>query len=124
MARNLISFAAVAFAAGLTLAGCGGSGEAETQNNLAAAEPPPKEMPPAIRANRIYRCADNSLVYVDYYTDNSAQIRTSQDGAPTRLTAEGGNPPYVAEGYSVASDAERTTIAVPGKRAQSCRSRS
>ena len=129
MARNLISFAAAALTAGsLALSAC--NSEPETvgpadndPQREALAKATPKELPPAIQASRTYRCQDNSLVYVDFFTNNTARIRTTEGGTPTMLRAEGGNPPFVAEGYSVAANSERTNIAVPGKGSQSCRAR-
>jgi hypothetical protein len=126
MERNLISFASVAVASSLALSACNTepetltSGPADPQKE-ALAKAAPKELPPSIQRSRTYRCADNSLVYVDFYTNHTAQLRTEQGGAPTMLTAPDGNPPYVAEGYSVASDAARTNITVPGRASQSCR---
>lgn len=126
MTRNLISFAAVAIAASLGLNACNyepekvGPATNDPQRD-ALAKAPPVALPPSIQASRTYRCADNSLVYVDFYTNDTAQIRTSQGGQPTLLRAEGGNPPYRAEGFSVAANAGRTTIAVPGRGSQSCR---
>ena len=128
MARNLISFAAAAIAGSLTLSACNVEPETvgprdDDPQKEALAKATPKQLPPSIQASRTYRCADNSLVYVDFYTNNTAHVRTEQGGTPTILTAEGGNPPYVAEGYSVAANAERTNIAVPGRAGQSCRAR-
>ena len=125
MTRNLISFAA-ALAGSLALSACSTEPEtvvagAEDPQKEALAKAAPKALPPSIQASRTYRCADNSLVYVDFYTNNTAQLRTEQGGTATTLTAEGGNPPFRAEGYSVAANAERTSIAVPGRAAQSCR---
>jgi hypothetical protein len=124
MTRNHISFAA-ATAALLSLGGCNmepekvGPADNDPQKE-ALAKAAPKQLPPSIQRSRTYRCADNSLVYVDFYTNHTAQLRTSEGGTPTTLTAVGGNPPYVAEGYSVGSDEARTNIAVPGRGSQSC----
>jgi hypothetical protein len=125
MTRNLISFAAVAIVASITLNACRNEpekvgGPADPQREALAKAPPVKELPPSIQDSRTYRCADNSLVYVDFYTNNTAQLRTSETGQPTMLRAEGGNPPYRAEGYSVAGNAARTSVTVPGRGTQSC----
>ena len=70
--------------------------------------------PPMIQVTRAYRCRDNSLVYVDFYTNNTATVRTSRDGLPVAtLTAEGGNPPYRAEGYSVSANADEISYTSP-----------
>jgi hypothetical protein len=126
MARNLISFAAAALAASLVLSACNQepetveAGPVDPQKE-ALAKAAPKELPPSIQASRTYRCADNSLVYVDFYTNNTAQLRTERGGTPTQLRTEGGTAPFIAEGYSVGANAERTNIAIPGRRSQSCR---
>ena len=41
-------------------------------------------------------------------------------GEAVNLTAEGGNPPYVAEGYSVSGNGEAVRITAPGKNNLSC----
>lgn len=128
MIRNLISSAAAASAALLTLAACSAEqpgGAADAQNQQERAEQRAAritELPPAIQASRTYRCGE-SVYYVDFYTDNTAQLRTEQTGPATTLTAEGGDPPFVAEGYSIGANASETRIRVPGNPAQSCRSR-
>lgn len=126
MSRNLISFAAAAVAGSLALAAC--SPEPTTivpddndPQKEALAKATPKQLPPSIQTSRTYRCADNSLVYVDFYTNQTAQLRTERGGTPTQLTAQDANSPYVAEGYTVAANSERTHITLPGKSAQSCR---
>ena len=52
---------------------------------------PKVELPPAIAASRTYRCKDNSLVYIDFYTNNTAMYRTEKGGtadhADTRVKA-------------------------------------
>ncbi len=84
--------------------------------------PPVTELPPAIQASRTYRCRDNSLVYADFYTNNSVRVRQGSPTAEqTTLTAAGGNPPFTAEGWSISSNAEEVTITQPGRGSQSCR---
>jgi hypothetical protein len=120
MTRNLISFAAAASAA-LALSACGSDQPEAAESNNVTAHVAQVQLPPSIQASRTYRCADNSVVYVDFYTNNTAQLRTEQTGPATALAAEGGNPPYLAEGYSVAANADTTRIETPGRAAQSCR---
>jgi len=82
----------------------------------------PIEAPPMIQASRTYRCRDNSLVYIDFLSNNTAIVRNERGQPPVAiLTAEGGNPPYTAEGYSVSANAETISYTAPGKGAQSCR---
>jgi hypothetical protein len=80
----------------------------------------PVAPPPMIQASRTYRCADNSLVYADFYTNNTVSVRMQKTGTPTILTAEGGKPPYKSGGYSVSANAAKVTFAAPGKKEQVC----
>jgi ABC-type uncharacterized transport system auxiliary subunit len=116
--------AAAATAAFLALGACNNEPETLTINEYdpqaaALANAAPVQLPPAITDNRAYRCSDNSLVYVDFYNNNSATIRTSQDGEAVTLTGAGG-PPYTAEGYSVSANATNVRITAPGKNNLSC----
>src|SRR5882757_10684769 len=70
----------------------------------------PVQLPPAITDSRTFRCADNSLFYVEFYNNNTAMIRTTRDGAPTQLTQAGGAGPYVGGGQSVSANAARVTV--------------
>ena len=121
MQKTLLLIAASA--ATLALAACNDQPETINQYDAQAQaleNAAPVELPPAITASRTYRCSDNSLVYVDFYNDNTAQLRTSQTGDTTVLTAAGGNPPYTAEGHSVGANAENVRITAPGKNNLSC----
>lgn len=80
---------------------------------------PPVELPPSILASRTYRCADNSLVYIDFFTNDTATVRTSADGERTRLTAADGGA-YEAEGFSVSANAPTIQYKAPGKAEQRC----
>lgn len=118
-------------AAAAALAGCGnenrnivgrGPDEGTPANALANAN---VQLPPSIAVSKIYRCADNTVAYVDWLSDSkSANIRTVQAGVPTRLTAaEPGKPMTGPAGYSLSGvpSAASVTIAVPGRKAQSCK---
>lgn len=109
---HLLTAAAVAVL--LTLGACGDNtpetvntydAQAEALKNAA-----PVELPPAIIASRTYRCSDNSLFYVDFYNNNTALLRTSQEGMPTSLTSPDGTAPYTGEGYSVSANANNVRI--------------
>ena len=82
----------------------------------------PIEAPPMIQASRTYRCRDNSLVFIDFYTNHTALVRTERGGDPVAsLTAQGGNPPYAGqEGYSVSANAEEISYTAPGRGTQTC----
>lgn len=81
----------------------------------------PVELPPMVTQSRTYRCADASLVYVDFLSNNTALYRTEKGGAATTLTSPEAGKPYIAEGYSVSSDGPQVEIAAGGKAAQSCK---
>lgn len=109
--------AAASAAALLALGACGDTepvtvntydAQAEALKNAA-----PVQLPPAVTASRTYRCSDNSLYYVDFYDNNTATLRTTQDGMPTMLTAAGADSAYSGEGYSVSGN--RTNVSINGK---------
>ena len=121
----------VALAAAVLLAGCnkenhtivaGGDPGDETANSAPAT---PVELPPTIAATKIYRCADNDLIYVDWLSDNkSANIRTDRNGSPTHVVApEAGQPMVAAGGYELSgtTGASSAKIAVPGHPSQTCK---
>ncbi|WP_419828119.1 hypothetical protein [Sphingomonas sp.] len=98
--------------------------EVPDDQKAALANAKPVELPPAILATKTYRCADSSVIYVDWFSgDKSANIRTAKGGEPTAvksdeagktMTADGG---FALDGSSTASTIKAT---VPGKKAQSC----
>ena len=105
MTRTPLLISLVAAAA---LAGC----NKESHTIVAGGEPARRhqcrrqanvQLPPAIVASKIYRCADNKIVYVDYLADNkTANVRTDKGGVPTQVTAaEAGKPMTAPGGYSV-----------------------
>ncbi|HEX8572619.1 MAG TPA: hypothetical protein VF759_07705 [Allosphingosinicella sp.] len=95
----------------------------EEQANAAAAanSAATLEAPPMIQASRTYRCKDNSLLYADFYTNNTVNVRDKKDGPGTILTAPGADQPYAAEGYSLSANAAQISYTAPGKGAQSCK---
>jgi hypothetical protein len=120
----------LALAAAAALAGC------SKENHTIVAEPggdsdtnaasnQPVELPPSIVDSKIYRCADNRVVYVDWLSDNkSANVRTEKGGTPTQVTAaEPGKALTAAGGYELEGAAKASTvkIAVPGHGSQSCK---
>ncbi|HET8750079.1 MAG TPA: hypothetical protein VFM42_04990 [Sphingomicrobium sp.] len=120
----------IALAAAAALTGCnkenhtivaGPDGENET--NVAANAN--IQLPPSIVATKIYRCADNVVVTVDYLSDNkSANVRVGKGGAPVQVaTAEPGKPMTAPGGYEISGSptGSTATIAVPGHSSQSCK---
>lgn len=85
-----LSLAIVAAAA---LAGCDQSdhnltaqGPYDPQAN-AVADTSSVTLPPSIAASKTYRCKDNSLLYVDWYSDGSARVKASPNEAGTLVPA-------------------------------------
>lgn len=121
----------LALVAAAALAGCnedhtivtGGPQEGNDANQAAAEAN--LTLPPSISASKIYRCADNDVVYVDWLSDGkSANIRAEKDSPPTQVTAaEAGKPMTAAGGYSLSGtpDAASVRIAVPGQSEESCK---
>jgi len=125
--NRTLTFALVAAAA---LAGCdqsdhtiNGAGPYDPQAN-AANSAAPVDMPPAIVASHIYRCKDNSVVYIDWLAgDTSANFRAEKGGTPTILKAETAGGALTAEGYSLIGlpTAKTITLTLPGKGQQACK---
>ena len=94
----------------------------DMKDQLAHAKP--VELPPSIAATKTFRCKDNGVVYVDFYSDGkSAGLHTKKDGPPTMLKAPAAGQPMVADGgYAVTGTATASTISVtlPGKDKQDC----
>ena len=57
----------------------------------------PVELPPAIAASKTYRCKDNSLGDIDWYSDGSAMVKADKAEAGTHVPApkEGEKPALV-----------------------------
>ena len=115
--------AGAALASLLALSACNSNTETVNESaNNEAAELPPMPPPRMIQASRIYRCKDNSLLYTDFYTDNSVRVHAEKNGPKTTLNADAeGNPPFTAEGYSLSENAATISYTAPGKGAQSCK---
>ena len=120
---NMIT--AASLAALLSLSACSNEPEVVDTNpdpmkdELAKAAP--VEAPPMIQASRTYRCKDNSLVYIDFYTNNTAQYRTEKGGQATTLTSPAEGQAYTAEGHSVSANAAQIQLTAPGKGSLSCK---
>lgn len=83
----------------------------------------PVELPPMVKSSLQYRCKDNSLLFVDFMSDDkTANLRTEKDGSPTKLVAAEAGKPFTAEGgFEVSNSGKQITATIPGKGAQSCK---
>lgn len=82
------------------------------------------QLPPSIVATKLYRCADNSVVTVDYLSDSkTGNVRAGKETTSVQVAAaEPGQPMTGAGGYSVEGSPTSSSakIAVPGHPAQTC----
>ncbi|KQU62139.1 hypothetical protein ASG67_03145 [Sphingomonas sp. Leaf339] len=82
----------------------------------------PVELPPAIRADKTFRCADGSVIGIAFFQgDTQVNVRIPATGKPTRLTAPAKGDPYTADGgWKLTGDDSAVTLTEPGKKALSC----
>ncbi len=124
--KKTLLFAAAATLA-LPLAACDQKAETvttEAPDPQAAelAKAPPVELPPSIKATVTFRCKDNSLAYVEFFSgDKKASLRTAKDGTPVMLKTEKAGDPMVADGYSMTGTPKLITLTRPGKPSQTCK---
>ena len=65
------------------------------------------QLPPSIQASKTYRCKDNSLVYIDWYSNGSARVKKSRE--------EVGAPAVPAGDPTLSGNAEADTVTYNGK---------
>ena len=104
----------ITLAAAAALAGCnkeshtivaGGEPSDNTTNAAANAD---VQLPPTIAASKSYRCTDNSLIYVDWMSNGTANVKKTRDEVGTPVAA--GSP-------DLKGDAKAAAITYKG---QSC----
>lgn len=107
----------------LALAACkpttigGEQGNDQQATNAAAV------LPPAIRDSRVYRCKDNSLVYVDFLADSrTVNLRTKQEGPNVTLTSSDQGKSFSGSGYEVEGSGPSITLHSPDGPSQQCKS--
>lgn len=116
----------------------------EAGTDVAATPATPIELPPAITATGTYRCADNTILYVDFLGQNeAADIRVGDksatavrvtapaaeasaaptaDAAPAAEAAPAG-PMKSADGEnSLSGEGKQINVKLAGKGAQTCKS--
>jgi hypothetical protein len=94
----------------------------DMKDQLATAKP--VELPPSIAATKTFRCADNSVVSVDFYSgDKSAGIHAKKGDAPVIVKADEAGKEMIADGgYALTGTAKGSSVQVtlPGKSKQTC----
>jgi curli biogenesis system outer membrane secretion channel CsgG len=129
MKSPLPLIAAVALA---TLSACNKQADQDAANQAAAANAAAAQeeanvvadMPPPIKAQKVYRCKDQSIVYVAFLEgDTQANLRDGdKNAAPTALKAAKAGDPFKADGgFSVTGNGSSVTIERPGKGSQACK---
>ena len=113
--RNTSSLAAAASAALLTLAGCNSDpvqiNTVERDTNAPTTQLNASDLPPSITASKSYRCSDNSLFFVEFYSNNSAAIHRGSRSAPAvMLNGTSPSGPFTGEGQSVSGTGDNVTI--------------
>ncbi len=111
------------------LSACGSNDEPEVVGGPAdpmakeLANAAPVELPPSVKVSHSYRCKDNSLIFVDFMSDDkTVNLRTEKDGTPTKLVAAEAGKPFTADGgFEVDGNGSTIKASVPGKGAQSCK---
>lgn len=102
------------------VAACDRSQDQAAQN----VQPPeqPIQMPPSIAASHTFRCKDNSIVYVDFFSDRlTASLRAEKNGPPIRLVAAAKGEPFTGEGYVLVGSDTSITLTKPGTASQACK---
>jgi hypothetical protein len=144
MKKSLLILAPVAM---LALAACNKSetpADGEAGSETVAATAAPIEMPPSITASAVYRCADNTILHVDFLGANvaadirvgdksDAAVRVSQAvvaapvagaaPAPAAEAAAPAGPLKSADGEtSLSGSGKQINVKLAGKGAQTCKS--
>jgi hypothetical protein len=97
------------------------SGDSPDPDAAALNAAQPVELPPMVTQSRVYRCKDASLVYVEFFSNNTAVIKKDKKGTGTRLTAAEPGAPYTADGFSISGDGPQVDITAFGKNSQPCK---
>ena len=127
MHHTRLLLAAASCAATLTLIACNrepeviNAGPPDTQKEaLRNAAPAP--LPPSIAASHTYRCKDNSLIQVDFMSDQTTAVfRATKEATPVVLTAPEAGQPFTAPDHSVAGSGKQIIVKAPGKGSQECK---
>jgi hypothetical protein len=71
------------------------------------------QLPPAIVASHTYRCRDNSLVYVDWFNNDTARVKRDQAEAGVTL-AKGEDAAFSGENQRLTGAPAEPTITLNG----------
>ncbi|WP_371420430.1 hypothetical protein [Tardiphaga sp.] len=80
------------------------------------------QLPPAIIGGHTYRCADNSVIAVDFLKGGEiAILRSPERSQQLRMTAPVAGEPFFADGYVVSGSGPRIGFQRPGEPHQECK---
>lgn len=80
------------------------------------------QLPPAIIGGHTYRCADNSVISVDFLKGGEiAILRAPERSQQLRMTASVAGEPFFADGYVVSGSGPRIGFQRPGEPHQECK---
>lgn len=103
----------------VALTGCGqDSGTNGAQNN--ATENVQVTLPPSIKASHTYRCADNSVVTIDFLSDD-VTINLRSEGTISQLKSPAPGEPFTDGKYTVDGDGAAIELTRPGKEPETCK---
>lgn len=103
----------------VALTGCGqDSGTDGAENN--AIENVQVTLPPSIKASHPYRCEDNSVVTIDFLSDDVA-INLRGDGTISQLKASAPGEAFTDGMHTVDGDGATIELTRPGKEPQTCK---
>lgn len=90
-------------------------------NAAAIANAAPVELPPAIRDQKTYRCADNSLVYVTWFVGDKQASARAGEGTPVIVKSAEGKSPWTGDDGTTLSGTDTNIVLTPaGGKALSC----
>lgn len=90
-------------------------------NASAIANAAPVELPPPIRAQKTYRCADNSLVNVTWFVGDKQATARAGEGTPVVVKSEEGKSPWKGDDGTTLSGTDDKIVLTPaGGKALSC----
>src|SRR3546814_68661 len=103
----------------LALAGCGQDPDtAGVENNTI--ENVQVTLPPSIKASHPYRCGDNSVVTIDFLSDD-VTINLRSEGALSQLKAPAPGEAFTDGRHTVDGDGTTIELTRPGKKPETCK---
>jgi hypothetical protein len=102
--------------AAAALAGCNSNDHnivvgPDTDDDANAAAQANVVLPPSITASKTYRCGDNSVVQVDWLSDNkSANVRVGEDSPVTQVVAPEAGKPMTGSGFTLTGTSAGASI--------------